>query len=704
MSALSDVVQKLKPEGAYELLAKAQALERQGHSVINFGIGQPDFASPPTAVDAAKKALDEGKTTYCNPSGTAELKSALAEHMLLTRNVNTHPEQIVITPGCKPAMWFTCTAILQPGDEVLVPDPGFPTYAEMVNCLGAKPVYYNSLQPLEREVLAAMLTPRTRLVIINSPSNPTGRVASADELDGIATVCAAHPRVWVMSDEIYGSLFYADEKHEDDAAPKNAPSMLACSQIRKRLIMVDGFSKTWSMTGWRLGFAVCPPSLAEKLHIIVMHALGCTALFSQIAAVESIRRGSVAQMLKVYRERRDYMVQRLNAMPGVTCDTPGGAFYVFPRCVVRAVGSDGQIGPEMTMHELSSKLLLAGVACLQGDAFGPVHGSGYLRLSYVSDMQQLVMGLDRMEAYLKSQALEVQPVSAGLITAAPSTAAPASKHVEQKPARVRARVLVLGARGFIGSHVVAHLEGRHTVVPTTSDQLNLLDRDAVAAFFAEHDRFDLVVHSCAIGGSRLAPDGPQVMADNLKMLDTVLEQRERYDRLVYFSSGAARTAKDTPYGFAKHLADIMLRQEPKAFSFRVYGCFGPGEPEQRMITSCLRKRKRGEELEVHADRYFDFIFIGDLCKLVELTLRDDCALPREMDAVYEQKLKLTEIVRPLSDNVKIVQKQMGADYIGDSSGSVEAALGGAMLGLRHGMTLLEAHVEGTVQRTHTPEL
>eukprot|EP00039_Didymoeca_costata_P004100 m.71317 g.71317 ORF g.71317 m.71317 type:complete len:397 (+) comp12236_c0_seq3:49-1239(+) len=386
----SAAVQKLQNEGAYAVLAAATALEAKGQNIVHFEIGQPDFPTPKHIVEAGLEALRSGETTYCNPSGTSNLKDAIAEDVSATRNVTVKAENVVIGPGCKPGLFFCTMALLEEGDEVICPDPGFPTYTNMVEVCKATPVLVgldSNLRCFDLDKLEAAITSKTRIIIVNSPSNPTGGVATEEDLNKIASIVKKHPKIWVFSDEIYAKLIFTGSQV--------APSFLKAAEahgILDRTIMFDGASKTYCMTGWRLGWAVMPTSLAERVHLLLTHSLGCTATFTQTAAVAALKGPSdpIDEMVAEYKKRRDYVVERLNKMPGVSCASPDGAFYAFPK-----VSDTGLSGSDLA-SELLNK---AGVAVLAGTDFGAASGD-YIRISYVRGMDVLKEGLDRMEKYL----------------------------------------------------------------------------------------------------------------------------------------------------------------------------------------------------------------------------------------------------------------------------------------------------------------
>jgi aspartate/methionine/tyrosine aminotransferase len=387
----------LAPEGAYQVLGRAQALEAQGRKIVHLEIGQPDFDTFENISEAGRQAIAEGKTRYTPPSGMPALRAAIAEAAGAQRGVHFLPEQVVVAPGTKPNMFYSTLALVGPGDEVLYPDPGFPTYKAMIGVAGGTPVpvplqeendFSFDLQAFDR-----LISERTRLIILNSPSNPTGGVMPRLHLEHIAE--AAHRYdCWVLSDEIYMRIVYDGLQ---------APSIASLPGMPERSIVVDGFSKTYAMTGWRLGYGIMPVELAKRMDLLLTHSVGCPAHFTQVAALEAIRgpQDRVAAVVREYETRRNLIVEQLNRIPGIVCQVPRGAFYAFPN--VRAFG--------MRSSELADLLLEeAGVAVLPGTAFGD-YGEGYLRLSYSTSQETIRAGLD-----LIAQALGRLPKTSGKVT------------------------------------------------------------------------------------------------------------------------------------------------------------------------------------------------------------------------------------------------------------------------------------------------
>lgn len=377
----------LKAEGAYAVLARAQALEAQGREIIHLEIGQPDFQTYAHVALAGIRAITTGQTRYNPPAGLGALRRALAKDAGARRGVCFTPEQVVVAPGAKPLLLLPMLALLEPGDEVLYPDPGFPTYEAAIRLVGATSVPVSLLEEqgfdLDLESFDARLGSRTRMVVLNSPGNPTGGILSQRTLEHVAAAARRHD-CWVLSDEIYFRLVYDEE----------ASSIVSLPGMVERTILVDGFSKTYAMTGWRLGFGVMPQPLAEKMELLLTHSVGCTATFTQFAGLEAIvgSQEEVEAVRAEFRRRRDLIVQGLDAIPGVRCPKPRGAFYAFPN--VQAFGR--------TVEELADYLLEeAGVAVLPGTAFGPC-GEGYLRLSYANSSENIQKGLERMARALEA--------------------------------------------------------------------------------------------------------------------------------------------------------------------------------------------------------------------------------------------------------------------------------------------------------------
>ncbi len=377
----------LKPEGAYQVLAKANKLEAAGREIVHFEIGQPDFDTFPNVSVAGIRAITEGKTRYTSPSGMPSLQQVIADDCGQRRGIHIDPAEVVVGPGAKPALFFPTLALIEPGDEVIYPNPGFPTYEAMIVVAGGVPVPVPLLEEnnfsFDLDVFDQKVSSRTRMIIINSPSNPTGGVMPMADLEHIAQK-AIEFDCWVMSDEIYARIVYDG---------LSVPSITSIPGMQERSIIVDGFSKTYAMTGWRLGYGIMPRELADKVGLLLTHSIGSTAQFTQFAGVEALlgQQGQVDVIVAEYQRRRDLIVAGLNNMPGVRCQSPQGAFYVFPN--IKGTG--------MSSNECANLILdKAGVALLPGSSFGE-YGEGYLRLSYANSIENIEKGLEKIQAVLK---------------------------------------------------------------------------------------------------------------------------------------------------------------------------------------------------------------------------------------------------------------------------------------------------------------
>jgi aspartate/methionine/tyrosine aminotransferase len=373
---------RLGTETAFRVLAKAQALEAKGIDVVHLEIGEPDFDTPKNICDAATKALGEGCTHYCNSQGIVPLRTEIAKEMGRTRGITIDPNRVVVTPGAKPIMFYSILALLEEGDEAIYPNPAFPIYESMINFVGAKPVPI----PLREELdfrfdideLRSKITPHTKLIIINSPQNPTGGVLELDDIHAIADIAQEHDII-VLSDEVYEHIIYEGEP----SSIASLPGML------DRTIILNGFSKTYAMTGWRLGYAVMPPELVDPIVGLIVNSVSCTATFIQHAGIEALTgpQDSIASMVAEFKKRRDLIVDGLNAIPGISCRRPKGAFYVFPN--VKKLGMDSSQLANYLLNE-------AGVATLSGTDFGK-YGEGYIRLSYANSMENIEKALKKIE-------------------------------------------------------------------------------------------------------------------------------------------------------------------------------------------------------------------------------------------------------------------------------------------------------------------
>jgi aspartate/methionine/tyrosine aminotransferase len=369
---------QLGTEGAFAVLARARALEAAGRDIVHLEIGQPDFDTPPHVKAAAEAALAAGLTGYCPAAGLPELREAAAAHLSATRGIAVGPEAVLVAPGAKPFLFFTVLATCDAGDEVVLPDPAFPIYASAVRWAGAVPVGFRA-----PDELADALTPRTRLVMLNSPSNPTGAVMTAEEVAAAAEALGGSD-AWVLSDEVYRRFLYEGE----------FASIAALDGMLERTLVLDSCSKTYAMTGWRCGYAAVPEPLRDPLERFFVNAFSCVPPFVQLAAVAALTGPDdfVRGMIAEFAARREIVVDGLNALPGVTCAAPGGAFYAFPD--VSAV--------PLAAEPLADRLLEeAGVALLAGSDFGAA-GAGHLRLSFAAAQDQLREGLGRMDAFLRA--------------------------------------------------------------------------------------------------------------------------------------------------------------------------------------------------------------------------------------------------------------------------------------------------------------
>jgi len=386
---LASRMDHLGVEGAFNVLVRARALEAQGHDVIHLEIGEPDFATAPHIVEAAKRALDEGWTHYGPPQGLPELREAIAAYICRTRGIQVGPQHISVVPGGKPIIFFPMLALIEPGDEVIYPNPGFPIYESMINFLGAKPVPIPLIEErgfsFDLDRLRDSLSPKTKLVILNSPHNPTGGVISGADIRAIAEMVRDRDLV-VLADEIYSRIFFGD-----------APTSIATFPgMQEKTIILDGFSKTYAMTGWRMGYGVMPEWLVEAVNKLMVNSNSCTASFTQRAGIAALNgpQDCVTAMVAEFRRRRDAFCAGLNALAGFRCAIPGGAFYVFPN--IEGTGFKSDALADALLQE-------AGVACLSGTAFG-AYGEGYLRFSIANSYENLMGAIDRIKKFLDRRA------------------------------------------------------------------------------------------------------------------------------------------------------------------------------------------------------------------------------------------------------------------------------------------------------------
>lgn len=382
---LATRMERLGTESAFEVLARAKGLEAAGRDVVHLEIGEPDFATPEHVTAAAAAALEAGETHYVPAPGILPAREAVTGFLERFGRLHADPDRVVITPGAKPVMWYTILALCEAGDEVLFPDPGFPMYQSIAAFAGARPVPV----PLREEngfridtaELESLVNERTKLLILNSPHNPCGGALTRDDCEAIAAIAMRHDLI-VLSDEVYWAIRY-DGEHA---------SVLDVDGMADRTVLLDGWSKTFAMTGWRLGFGVFPRALVEPITRLVVNSVSCTSAFSQHAAAAALTGPwqPVETMVQEFRARRDVLVAGLNEVPGVSCRTPDGAFYAFPN--VRGTGVDSKLLEERLLEE-------AGVACLSGASFGR-YGEGYLRISYANSVPNLRRALDAISAAL----------------------------------------------------------------------------------------------------------------------------------------------------------------------------------------------------------------------------------------------------------------------------------------------------------------
>ena len=382
VSIFAKRMSRLGTESAFEVLAKAKSLEAQGKDIIHLEIGQPDFPTPANICEAAFQAMKDGHTGYCPSAGVPEFREVIAQHITDTRGVDIHPTEVTVTPGAKPIIFFTIIALIDEGDEVIYPDPGFPVYESVINFIGGNAVPL----PLREEVdfrfriddLTEAITDRTKLLILNSPQNPTGGTLMETDLVAIAELAKKH-NFYILTDEVYSRLLYEG----------NHQSILSLPGMKERTILIEGHSKTYAMTGWRLGYGIAPQEIADKITQLTINSNSCTATFTQIAGIEALTgpQTFVTQMVAEFRKRRDAIVNGLNAINGISCIKPLGSFYVFPN-VTRL---------PLSCEPLADYLMdEAEVALLPGTAFGK-YGDGYLRLSYANSLENIEEALRRIK-------------------------------------------------------------------------------------------------------------------------------------------------------------------------------------------------------------------------------------------------------------------------------------------------------------------
>jgi aspartate/methionine/tyrosine aminotransferase len=383
---LAKRMERLGTETAFEVLVKAKALEAQGRDIIHLEIGEPDFDTPGNIIEAGCDALRKGFTHYGPSAGMMELREVIAQHVSETRRVSVTPDEVVVVPGGKPIIFFSILALAEEGDEIIYPNPGFPIYESMINYVGAKAVPIRLREELDFRLdvdeFASLINDRTKLIIVNSPHNPTGGVLEKKDIEAIAHAIGDR-NIMVLSDEIYSRLIFEGEEH----------SIMSIDGMKERTVLLDGFSKTYAMTGWRMGYGVMRADLATHISRLMTNSNSCTASFTQIAGVEALRgsQKSVDAMRAEFKKRRDVMVAGLNKIKGFTCRVPHGAFYVFPNITKTGWPS----------KKLADALLEdAGVAGLSGTAFGDF-GEGYLRFSVANSIENIEKALDRIDAWTK---------------------------------------------------------------------------------------------------------------------------------------------------------------------------------------------------------------------------------------------------------------------------------------------------------------
>jgi aspartate/methionine/tyrosine aminotransferase len=381
---LADRMNRLEIESAFDVLVNARALEAKGRSVVHLEIGEPDFPSPAHVIEAAKQALDDGWTHYGPPQGLPDLREAIAAYISRTRSISVTGKHVCVVPGGKPIIFFPMLALIEPGDEVIYPDPGFPIYRSMIQFLGAQGVPVPLVEErgfsFDLDILRASLTPKTKMLILNSPENPTGGVIPADDVRAIAEMVRERD-LMVLSDEIYSRLYYTPEAPVSIAS---LPGML------EKTIILDGFSKTYAMTGWRLGYGVMPEWLVEGVNKLMVNSNSCAASFTQRAAIAALNgpQTEVDHMVEQFRGRRSAFCAALNEIPGFSCRLPAGAFYAFAN--VKGAGLPSKDLADLLLEE-------AGVACLNGASFG-AQGEGYLRFSFANSIENLLEAAKRIKA------------------------------------------------------------------------------------------------------------------------------------------------------------------------------------------------------------------------------------------------------------------------------------------------------------------
>ena len=382
---IAERVERLQGESAFAILSKANELEANGMNVIHLEIGQPDFKTPENIIDAAKKAMSDGYTGYGPTLGYNELREAVADYVKEYKNIDATKDNVVIVPGGKPTMFFTMLTLVEPGDEVIYPNPGFPIYESCIKFARGIPVPMpltadNDFRP-DVEKLKSLITPKTKLIIINNPGNPTGGIFEKEDILAIADILKDRPDIFVLSDEIYDRLMYDGE----------TISIASIPEMRDRTLVLDGFSKTYAMTGWRIGYCVANVDIIKKFEMIMVNSVSCTCSFTQMAAVEALKgpQDSVVEMKNKFKERRDWLVNALNEIDGIKCCMPRGAFYAFPD-----ISSFG-----LSSKEFADRLLEEeGIALAWGTSFGE-YGEGHIRISYATSLENLKEAVERLKRF-----------------------------------------------------------------------------------------------------------------------------------------------------------------------------------------------------------------------------------------------------------------------------------------------------------------
>lgn len=382
---IAERVERLQGESAFAILSKANELEAKGMNVIHLEIGQPDFKTPENIIDAAKEAMSDGYTGYGPTLGYNELREAVADYVKEYKNIDATKDNVVIVPGGKPTMFFTMLTLVEPGDEVIYPNPGFPIYESCIKFARGIPVPMpltadNDFRP-DVEKLKSLITPKTKLIIINNPGNPTGGIFEKEDILAIADILKDRPDIFVLSDEIYDRLMYDGE----------TISIASIPEMRDRTLVLDGFSKTYAMTGWRIGYCVANVDIIKKFEMIMVNSVSCTCSFTQMAAVEALKgpQDSVVEMKNKFKERRDWLVNTLNEIDGIKCCMPRGAFYAFPD-----ISSFG-----LSSKEFADRLLEEeGIALAWGTSFGE-YGEGHIRISYATSLENLKEAVERLKRF-----------------------------------------------------------------------------------------------------------------------------------------------------------------------------------------------------------------------------------------------------------------------------------------------------------------